>query len=57
MRKQLTRLISRIGRATGAAFIPASAPDTGRVIESFIPIGHLYGIDFGNIDPAWYRKP
>lgn len=53
--------LNRLGRALKAAFVPAAvvqhAPDSGRVMESFIPTGHLYGIDFGNIDPAWYRKP
>lgn len=53
--------LSRLGRALKAAFVPAivahHAPESGRVMECFIPTGHRYGIDFGNIDPAWYRKP
>ncbi|MEX5411419.1 hypothetical protein [Atlantibacter hermannii] len=53
--------LSRLGRVLKAAFVPAivahHAPESGRVMECFIPTGHRYGIDFGNIDPAWYRKP
>ncbi|EPW7974207.1 hypothetical protein ACWPSR_000197 [Cronobacter turicensis] len=25
------------------------------MLESFIPYGHLYGLDFGNVDPGLHR--
>lgn len=30
-------------------------PDAGRVLESIIPVAGLYGVDFGNFDPQWFR--
>jgi hypothetical protein len=33
------------------------APDTSRLLESFLASGCLYGIDVGNSDPAWFRRP
>ncbi|GGD17693.1 hypothetical protein ACP26F_11695 [Franconibacter pulveris 1160] len=50
------RLTRRIRRAARALLLPRSSNDSTRMLESFIPTGHLYGIDFGNIDPVWYRN-
>ncbi|MGG5218452.1 hypothetical protein [Rahnella variigena] len=33
------------------------AQDTSRLLESFLATGCLYGIDVGNSDPAWFRRP
>lgn len=49
------RMAKRIRRAM-RALLARNGDDSHRMLESFIPTGHLYGIDFGNIDPVWYRK-
>jgi len=33
------------------------AQDTSRLLESFLATGCLYGIDAGNSDPTWFRRP
>ncbi|WP_024555153.1 hypothetical protein ACP26C_10935 [Franconibacter helveticus 513] len=50
------RLTTRIRRAARALTLSRPLNDSTRMLESFIPAGHLYGIDFGNIDPVWYRN-
>lgn len=49
------RFKKRIRRAARALLLPRNINDSTRMLESFIPTGHLYGIDFGNIGPVWYR--
>lgn len=56
--RSIIGLILRLrGRAVNIAFMPDNDLESERVMAWFIAIGHGYGIDFGNIDPAWYRKP
>lgn len=50
------RLTKRIRRAAQALRLARNTHDSTRMLESFIPGGHLYGVDFGNIDPVWYRN-
>lgn len=53
--RTLARLRTRVVRRCLALLRPGNSSNGDRVLESFLPTGHLYGIDYGNIDPAWYR--
>ncbi|ALB62709.1 FIG00553315: hypothetical protein [Cronobacter condimenti 1330] len=48
-------LRSRLRRKLSAWF-PQPPEVRALMLESFIPYGHLYGIDFGNIDPGLHRQ-
>ncbi len=47
-RSRLRRMLS--------AWLTLQPPEArALMLESFIPYGHLYGLDFGNIDPGLHR--
>lgn len=45
-----------IKRRCSATFFSQSSADSSRLVESLLVTGSLYGIELGNIDPAWYRQ-
>ncbi|HAI50240.1 hypothetical protein [Atlantibacter hermannii] len=53
----IIRIVSLIGRAFRAAFIPAHTPENKLTSGLFIPTCQGYGMDFSNSDPAWFRRP
>ncbi|TPG58387.1 hypothetical protein [Ewingella americana] len=46
----------RVKHKCASAFISEPSQDSTRMMEALIPTGSLYGIEMGNIDPAWYRE-
>ncbi|PSN08417.1 hypothetical protein C7G83_09630 [Siccibacter turicensis] len=55
LRRSIARARIRILRRCQALIMPGRPSDSQLLLEAFIPTGYLYGIDYGNIDPAWYR--
>lgn len=49
-------LWQRVKRRCTATFFSQSTADSSRWVESLLGTGSLYGIEFGNIDPSWYRQ-
>ncbi|EOY5420967.1 hypothetical protein ACP6O2_001094 [Cronobacter dublinensis] len=46
---------SRLRRMLRAWLTPQPPEARALMLESFIPYGHLYGLDFGNIDSGLHR--
>ncbi|EPP1032318.1 hypothetical protein ACULWP_001628 [Cronobacter turicensis] len=46
---------SRIRRILRPWLQPQPPEARALMLESFIPYGHLYGLDFGNVDPGLHR--
>ncbi|GBU14259.1 hypothetical protein AwEntero_28600 [Enterobacterales bacterium] len=54
--RQSTSFWQRVKHKCASAFISEPSQDSARMMEALIPTGSLYGIEMGNIDPAWYRE-
>ncbi|NMP29266.1 hypothetical protein GW590_20670 [Rahnella sp. SAP-1] len=52
----INTLWQEIKRLCSATFFSQSTADSSQMLDSLLVTGSLYGIEFGNIDPAWYRQ-
>ncbi|MGC6388857.1 hypothetical protein ACMV8I_14520 [Ewingella sp. S1.OA.A_B6] len=54
--RQSNSFWQRVKQKCTSMLISESAQDSNRMMEALMPTGNLYGIEMGNIDPAWYRE-